>query len=200
MKFRLRDLHLRDALVVGVPALAILVAGFWFTAQFIKPAPPADIVMPPPQRRGPVQVFVSRKQGKVFVRQDFKPIFEAPVTITEPDRPLGTHVFTAMQIQEGGAAMQWTAMTIPSGYARARDLDGKRGTKLSRAKQLNVVRFATELPAAPTAAAALDRIEMPQAAVERISELLAVGSALIVSDNALSDETGIGTDFIVLTK
>jgi hypothetical protein len=27
-----------------------------------------------------------------------------------------------------------------------------------------------------------------------------VGSALIVSDNPLSDETGIGTDFIVLTK
>ncbi len=144
----------------------------------------------------PVQVFVSRKQGKVFVRQDFKPIFEAPVTITEPDRPLGTHVFTAMQIQQDGAAMQWTAMTIPSGYVRARDRDGKRGTKLSRAKQ---EAFATELAAAP-AAAALDRIEMPQAVIDRIAGLLAVGSALIVSDNALSDETGIETDFIVLTK
>jgi lipoprotein-anchoring transpeptidase ErfK/SrfK len=165
----------------------------------IKPAPPENIVqvMPRPQRQGAVQVFVSRKQGKVFVRHDFKPIFEAPVTITEPDRPLGTHVFTAMQIQEGGAAMQWTAITIPSGYARARDRDSKRGTKLSRAKQ---EAFATELAAAPTAAAALDRIEMPQAAVERIAELAAVGSALIISDNALSDETGIETDFIVLTK
>ena len=165
----------------------------------IKPAPPEDIVqaMPRPQRQGPVQVFVSRKQGKVFVRQDFKPIFEAPVTIAEPDRPLGTHVFTAMRIQEDGAAMQWTAMTIPSGYARARDREGKRGTKWSRAKQ---EAFAPELAAAPKAAAALDRIEMPQAAIDRIAELLAVGSALIVSDNPLSDETGIGTDFIVLTK
>jgi hypothetical protein len=165
----------------------------------IKPAPPKDIVqaMPRPQRQGPVQVFVSRKQGKVFVRQDFKPIFEAPVTIAEPDRPLGTHVFTAMRIQEDGAAMQWTAMTIPSGYARARDREGKRGTKWSRAKQ---EAFAPELAAAPTAAAALDRIEMPQAAIDRIAGLLAVGSALIVSDNPLSDETGIGTDFIVLTK
>jgi L,D-transpeptidase-like protein len=165
----------------------------------IKPAPPEDIVqaMPRPQRQGPVQVFVSRKQGKVFVRQDFKPIFEAPVTIAEPDRPLGTHVFTAMRIQEDGAAMQWTAMTIPSGYARARDREGKRGTKLSRAKQ---EAFAPELAAAPTAVAALDRIEMPQAAIDRIAGLLAVGSALIVSDNPLSDETGIGTDFIVLTK
>ena len=151
----------------------------------IKPAPPENIVqvMPPPQHQGPVQVFVSRKQGKVFVRQDFKPIFEAPVTISEPDRPLGTHVFTAMQIQEDGAAMQWTAVTIPSGYVRARDRE--RGTKLVTA---------------PTAAAALDRIEMPEAAIDRIAGLLSVGSALIVSDNALSDETGIETDFIVLTK
>ncbi|MGA7598339.1 MAG: L,D-transpeptidase, partial [Pseudolabrys sp.] len=153
----------------------------------IKPAPPEDIVqvMPRPQRQAPVQVFVSRKQGKVFVRQDFKPIFEAPVTITEPERPLGTHVFTAMQIQEDGAAMQWTAVTIPTGYGRTRDRDGKRDTKLVTA---------------PTAAAALDRIEMPEAAIDRIAGSLAVGSALIVSDNALSDETGLETDFIVLTK
>jgi hypothetical protein len=147
----------------------------------IKPASPENIVQViPPQRQGPVQVFVSRKQGKVFVRQDFKPIFEAPVTIAEPDRPLGTHVFTAMQMQEDGAAMQWTAITIPSGYARARDT--------------------AVMTAAPTAAAALDRIEMPQEAIDRIAGLLAVGSALIVSDNALSDETGLETDFIVLTK
>jgi hypothetical protein len=147
----------------------------------IKPASPENIVQViPPPRQSPVQVFVSRKQGKVFVRQDFKPIFEAPVTIAEPDRPLGTHVFTAMQMQEDGAAMQWTAVTIPSGYARARDTAVKA--------------------AAPTAAAALDRIEMPQEAIDRIAGLLAVGSALIVSDNALSDETGLETDFIVLTK
>jgi lipoprotein-anchoring transpeptidase ErfK/SrfK len=146
----------------------------------VKSASPENIVQVIPQRQGPVQVFVSRKQGKVFVRQDFKPIFEAPVTIAEPDRPLGTHVFTAMQMQEDGAAMQWTAVTIPSGYARGRDTG--------------------VMTAAPTAAAALDRIEMPQEAIDRIAGLLAVGSALIVSDNALSDETGLDTDFIVLTK
>jgi len=167
----------------------------------IEPAPPADVVKgtPPPRRRGPVQVFVSRKQGKVFVRQGFEPLFEAPVTIAEPDRPLGTHVFTAMQVQEDGAAMRWTAVTIPSGYARASDRDGKRGRKLSRAGQEKAAKLAAELAAAPTAAAALWRIEMPQAAVDRISELLAVGSALTVSDNPLSDETGIETDFVVLT-
>ena len=167
----------------------------------IEPAAPAEIVkVTPLARQEPVQVFVSRKEGKVFVRQGFEPLFEAPVTIAEPDRPLGTHVFTAMQVQDDGAAMRWTAVTIPSGYAHTSDRDGKRGRKLSRAEQDKAARFASELAAVPTAAAALDRIELPKSAIDRISELLAVGSALIVSDNPLSDETGLDTEFVVLTQ
>jgi hypothetical protein len=47
--------------------------------------------------------------------------------------------------------------------------------------------------------AALDRIEIPQDTVERISELLTPASSLIVSDNGYSRETGKDTDFIVVT-
>ena len=50
-----------------------------------------------------------------------------------------------------------------------------------------------------TAAEALDRIVLPPEASEQISSLLTAGSSLIVSDNALSDETDAETDFIVLT-
>ena len=45
MRFRLRDIHLRDALVIGVPAAALIGAGFWYAAQFIKPAPPNRLVI-----------------------------------------------------------------------------------------------------------------------------------------------------------
>jgi hypothetical protein len=48
--------------------------------------------------------------------------------------------------------------------------------------------------------AALDRIEIPQDAVERISKSLTPGSSLIISDDGISDETGRDTDFIVLTR
>ena len=50
-----------------------------------------------------------------------------------------------------------------------------------------------------TAAEALDRLVLPPEVIEQISSLLMVGSSLIVSDNALSDETDAETDFIVLT-
>ena len=51
-----------------------------------------------------------------------------------------------------------------------------------------------------TAAEALNRIQMPQEAVERIGELLSPGSSLVVSDEGLGRETGRYTEFIVLTR
>jgi hypothetical protein len=45
---------------------------------------------------------------------------------------------------------------------------------------------------------ALDRIEIPQEAIERISQLLTPGASLIVSDFGISHETGKDTDFIVV--
>ena len=48
------------------------------------------------------------------------------------------------------------------------------------------------------AKAALDRLSIPQEAIDRISEVVSPGSAVIISDEALSRETGKGTDFVVL--
>jgi hypothetical protein len=60
-------------------------------------------------------------------------------------------------------------------------------------------RRAAPLPTDTSSArAALDRIDIPQDAIERISELLSPGSALIISDEGLSRETGNGTDFVIL--
>ena len=53
-------------------------------------------------------------------------------------------------------------------------------------------------PSPDNANAALDRIEIPQDVVGRISQLLTPGSSLIVSDYGLSRETGDDTDFIVV--
>jgi hypothetical protein len=48
-----------------------------------------------------------------------------------------------------------------------------------------------------TAAGALDRITIPQEALDRISELMSPGASLTISDKGLGSETGRGTDFIV---
>jgi hypothetical protein len=46
---------------------------------------------------------------------------------------------------------------------------------------------------------ALDRIEIPQDVVDRVSELLTPASSVIISDYGISHETGKNTDFIVVT-
>ena len=38
---------------------------------------------------------------------------EAPITIRNPDKPIGTHVFTAMARNDAG--LRWTAVTIDNG-------------------------------------------------------------------------------------
>ena len=45
----------------------------------------------------PVSVFISRKTQRLYIRQAFQPVLEIPVTIHNADRPIGTHVFTAME-------------------------------------------------------------------------------------------------------
>ena len=47
---------------------------------------------------------------------------------------------------------------------------------------------------------ALDRIELPPEALERIVPLIAPGASLLISDQGLGEETGRDTDFIVVTK
>jgi hypothetical protein len=43
----------------------------------------------------------------------FDATLEVPVTIRNPDKPIGTHVFTAMARNDAG--LRWTAVTIDNG-------------------------------------------------------------------------------------
>jgi lipoprotein-anchoring transpeptidase ErfK/SrfK len=155
------------------------------------PEPPAiRAVEEPLKRSGQVAVFVSRKEQKIFVRQAFIPLFDMPVVIEDADQPLGTHVFTAMEVTENGAGMRWNLITVPFEVTAPERKDARKKSEAKpvfRQKPL------------PSAAEALNRIQMPQEAVERISELLIPGSSLVVSDEGLGRETGRYTEFIVVS-
>jgi len=61
----------------------------------------------------PISVFISRSTKRLYVRRGFDATLEVPVTIRNPDKPIGTHVFTA--VARTGAALRWTAVTIDDG-------------------------------------------------------------------------------------
>jgi lipoprotein-anchoring transpeptidase ErfK/SrfK len=126
-------------------------------------------------RRGAeaVSALISRKDKKIYVRQGLVPVFEAPVTINDPDSPLGTHLFIATAPGDDGKSLQWTVLSPPT--------DGQR--------------------LAPGPSAALDRIELAQDVRDRLSELFWTGGSIIVSDQPPSSETGAdGTDLTVRAR
>ena len=142
-----------------------------------------------PLKPGPVSVFISRKEGKLFVRKGFEPVFDVPVTFERPDQPLGTHVFTALALNDDNTTLRWNVMSMPGG-ASAPAKKAEKGKK---------VEVAVTTPAS-NATDALNRVNIPQDAIERISRLMSPGASLIISDKGISGETGKGTDFIVLTR
>jgi hypothetical protein len=137
---------------------------------------------------------VSRKLSRLFVRQGFVPLFDAPVTIQDAAEPMGTHVFTAMDFHNDAAAIRWIVVSVPEKFLH----DQKAQPKPQKGHAKQTIRAV--LPTPDTANAALNRIAIPQDAVERIAALLTPGSSLIISDYGISGETGHGTDFIVLTR
>jgi hypothetical protein len=48
-------------------------------------------------RAWPLSLMVSGKTQRLYVRQGFEPVLDLPVTIREPERPLGTHAFYATE-------------------------------------------------------------------------------------------------------
>jgi hypothetical protein len=123
----------------------------------------------------PASIYISRATQKLYVRRNthkpapdgggevFDSSIEVPVTIRDPDRRIGTHVFTALARNDGG--LRWTAVTIDN---------------------------------ADNAKAALDRITIPQAVLDRIAPTALPRSSIIISDEPLSSETNYRTEFVAV--
>ena len=81
----------------------------------------------------PFSIYISRDTRKLYVRRNthkpapdgggevFDTSIEVPVTIRNPEKPLGTHVFTAVARTDSG--LRWTAVTIDEGDEATNALD-----------------------------------------------------------------------------
>jgi hypothetical protein len=168
----------------------------------VAPAPatkPSTVVETGHATQGPIAIFVSRKEKKIYVRQNFNPLFYAPVTIDHPEQALGTHVFTALAYLDDGSTFRWNVVSFPGEPPKAKSDNGRGASRHGRREE-PVQKSLGDLPAPQTPAEALARIGIPQDAIDRISALMVPGSSLVVSDQGLGDETGEGTDFIVVTR
>ncbi|MHA7970699.1 L,D-transpeptidase family protein [Rhizobium sp. CAU 1783] len=124
--------------------------------------------------------------GQLMVRQNFKPLFEAPVGIADPEKALGTHFIEATDVDRFGHKAEWRAVTLENHLTN------------STMKRLGITQAADDT-AVFTAAAALDRITIPDEIRHRIETMMSEGTSITISDNGIGPETGPGTDFITIT-
>lgn len=168
------------------------------------PAAPAPASVPVPKRApeyakakpGAISIFISKKEGKLFVRKGFEPLFDTPITFSNPERPLGTHVYTATEFQADGMTLRWMAVSLPpelrGGVSQPKR--GRRGAK---------VETPAEEPTAAVASAteALSRVEaLPKDVLDRVGPWMEPGASITISDKGLGPQTGKGTGFIVLSR
>ncbi|MGV3633388.1 MAG: L,D-transpeptidase [Pseudorhodoplanes sp.] len=152
---------------------------------------------------GAISVFISKKDKRLYVRQHFIPLFSAPVSFKDDKASFGTHVFSALEKDGSDKELRWLAVTMPHELPKAEKVKTR----------VVIDRFGrqVEVPLKPQgkvpepipslgAAAVLDQIEIAPDVIERISEYVAPGASLIVSDHGLGHETGLYTDFIVVTR
>src|SRR6266566_3929865 len=139
----------------------------------------------------PISVLISRKTQRLYVRQAFEPILESPVTILDADRPIGTHVLTAMERANGDTNMRWSVVSLDVGHPHGGVVEPQGRARGGHGRDVEPM-----LTDPGSARTALDRIVIPQDALDRIA--MAPRSSLIITDEALSSETGNGTDFVVL--
>jgi hypothetical protein len=144
---------------------------------------------------GQISVLISGKDSKLYVRQNFAPLFEAPVTIAPSDRSLGTHVYTVELDKKDPNVLHWSVISLqPSGRTVLREDDPRRLVSRKAAHTAHL----EARPLADNPSEALDRISVPADVMARITEALTTGGSIIVSDQGLNQgETGEGTDFIV---
>ncbi len=149
-----------------------------------------------PKRAGQIAAFISRKDSKLYVRQNLAPLFEIPVTIAASDRPLGTHVFTAEVDKTDSNVLHWSVVSLPVSVRAVAHDDARVTHRHRNAAAIPVSAKPVVTPDSP--AEALDRISIPADTMAKINEMLTSGGSIIVSDQGINQgETGEGTDFIV---
>ena len=163
---------------------------------------PADLAKVAAAKKTQIAIFISRKRQRLYVRQNFEPLFDAPVAIAQPEAPIGTHVFTALEFTgPERTTLRWNVVSLPGETPkRVRYVEerGRYGEPRRRRREI-VDETAGDAPPPQSPAQVLARFDIPPDIGEAISQMIVPGSSLVVSDQGLGDETGEGTDFVVVT-
>ncbi|MGA2998030.1 L,D-transpeptidase family protein [Bradyrhizobium sp.] len=184
-----------DKTVATAPAVAPVGP----TSMPLKADPKSDFAKMglPLKKTEQIAVFVSRKDSKLYVRQNLAPLFDVPVKIAADERPLGTHIFTAQVDKSDANVLHWSVVSLPVPAKAANRRAEERMTRSRKVASEGPIE-AKALPTPDSPAEALDRLSLPAEVMAKIYEAISTGGSIIISDQGIAaGETGEGTDFIV---
>jgi hypothetical protein len=122
---------------------------------------------------GALSILISGAGRELFALQNGAEVIKARVTITDPDQPLGTHVFVFAGRPGGGG--RWLAVSVgKSAQASGGNGDDAKG--------------------------ALQRVQLSANTSSTLQPLLHAGSTLMITDLAATAETRSGSDFVILSQ
>jgi peptidoglycan hydrolase-like protein with peptidoglycan-binding domain len=125
--------------------------------------------------------------GWIYVRRNFKPLFDAPVEIAEPDMALGTHFLQAVHANPAQNSIDWYGVTLEN-Y-----IGGKASRRLG-------ITSTPDTMAVDAADQAFARVSIAPELRARIETVLGNGSSITITDTGTESKTTDGTDFITVTK
>ena len=149
------------------------------------------------RRQRPITVLLSKRDKKLYVRQGYDPVMKADIEFENPEAPLGTHVFQATGYTPDGTDLTWQTVTAAKKYAKSKY--SKRSRRSRKKRRLKRQLLTNPAWPAQTPSNALARVKIPEDVAEALAEHIKPGSAIIVTDERKSYETGKYTDLIVLT-
>ena len=138
--------------------------------QSVEPGGATASTSPP---NGPLSILISGANRELFALQNGVEVTTSPVTLTDPQTPLGTHVFV-LAGQSGGQE-RWHVVSVGKPAAG----DGTAGA---------------------AATAALQRVQIPSQASSALQPLLHPGATMVLTDLPATADTRSGKDFVILAQ
>lgn len=132
-------------------------------------------------RKGPIA------NGRLMIRKNLKQVYSTGVVIDEPEKALGTHFMEARNVSPQNGTVDWYGVSLEN------DLTKREAERMG-------ITEPADGGVSNTPDKVLSRIHMPDEAYEKIATMLGEGSALTVTDTGYQQETGLGTNFITLTR
>ncbi|WP_426610170.1 L,D-transpeptidase [Bradyrhizobium sp. McL0616] len=123
-----------------------------------------------------MSVLVSGADRKAYLIVDGEVTFETPINLLDPDKPIGTHLFSLIGPSPDGHALSWSAFGLGGHPQDGVVVDLWSSSVLARIEYLD------------------------GAGVRRVARTLHPGTTMVVTDLAASPETRTTPDFTVIAE